>query len=74
MAHPHLKTLENHAAAAGCAFGFAESDFEARYVPPARPGRVAMMLLAVAGAGAALAHHFGWTTLMARLGGWGQAA
>ncbi len=31
MAHPHIKTLEHHAAAAGSAFGFAESDFEVRY-------------------------------------------
>lgn len=74
MAHPHLKTLENHAAAAGSAFGFAESDFDIRYVPQARPGRIALMVLAVTGAGAVMAHHFGWTTLMARLGGWGQAA
>lgn len=74
MAHPHLKTLENQAAAAGSAFGFAESDFEIRYVAPARPGRVALMVLAAGGAAAAVAHHFGWTTLVARLGGWGQAA
>lgn len=74
MAHPHIKTLEHHAAAAGSAFGFAESDFEVRYLPPARPGRFMLLLLALGSAGMALAHHFGWTTLVSRLGGWGQAA
>jgi hypothetical protein len=74
MPHPRIEVLERHALAAGSTFGFSESDFEIRYVQPAPPSRLVMLALVVTGAGAALAHHFGWTTLMARLGGWGHAA
>lgn len=74
MAHPHLKTLENQAAAAGSAFGFLETDFDARPLPAAHPGRIALALVALGGVATAVAHYLGWTSLVARLGGWGQAA
>lgn len=70
MTTPGMKTLENCAQATGCAFGFREADFEQRYVPPARPGRLVALFVAVGGGAAALAHHFGWTSVVASLGGW----
>lgn len=69
MTTPGLKTLENCARATGCAFGFEESDFETRYIAPARPGRLLALFLAVSGGAAALAHHFGWTNVALSLGG-----
>ncbi|MCA1953374.1 MAG: hypothetical protein LDL22_10050, partial [Hyphomicrobiales bacterium] len=71
---PRLKTLESHANAAGGAFAFAESDFEIRYHPPARPGRTVMLLVALAGMFGVLAHHLGWTSLVATLSGWRAGA
>jgi hypothetical protein len=70
MTTPGLKTLENCARATGCAFGFEEADYDARYVAPARPGRVIALFVALGGSAAALAHHFGWTGVVASLGGW----
>ncbi|KAF0231089.1 MAG: hypothetical protein FD175_958 [Beijerinckiaceae bacterium] len=70
MTSPRLKTLENCAQATGCAFGFVEADFEVRYVAPARPGRMIALFVAMGGSAVALAHHFGWTSVVASLGGW----
>ena len=70
MTPARLKSLENCAAATGSAFGFEESDFDARYVAPARPGRVAALALALGGGVLALAHQFGLTQMMASLGNW----
>lgn len=67
---PRMKTLENCAQATGSAFGFQEADFETRYVAPARPGRLLALVAAVGGGAAALAHHLGWTSVVASLGGW----
>lgn len=67
---PRLKTLEAQAIAAGGAFAFTEDEYEFRYSPPARPGRMVAGLLGIAGMFAALAHHLGWTSLVASLGGW----
>lgn len=71
---PRLKTLETCAHATGSAFGFEEADYEVRYIRPARPGRVVAFMLAVGGGAAAIAHHFGWTSVIASLGGWRGAA
>lgn len=68
---PRLQTLESQACAARGAFGFTEDEFEARYVPPARPGRVAAITLAALGALTALAHSLGWTSL---IGSWRPGA
>jgi hypothetical protein len=68
MLPPRLKTLETCARATGSAFGFSEADFETRYVPPVSVGRVAALMLALGGGAAALAHHFGWTQMVASLG------
>lgn len=73
MYAPRMKTLENSAHAAGSAFGFDEADFEVKFVAPARPGRFAAMVLALGGGALALAHHFGWTNVVATLGGWRAA-
>lgn len=61
---PQIKTLESHARAAGGAFAFREDDYDIRYVPPARPGRLALIALTVTGGAAALAHQFGWTSFL----------
>lgn len=70
MVSPRMKTLETCAQATGSAFGFEERDFEVRYVPPPHPGRLLALMLALGGGAAALAHHFGWTSVVASLGGW----
>lgn len=67
---PKLKTLEHYAQATGSAFGFEEQDFDARHTPPMRPGRIAVLALGIGGAVAAVVHHFGWTQVVASLGGW----
>ena len=67
---PQLKTLEHYAQATGSAFGFQEQDYEYRYTPPARPGRMVVLALGIGGAVAAVAHHLGWTQVVASLGGW----
>ena len=67
---PQLQTLEHYAQATGCAFGFQEPDYEYRYTPPARPGRMVVLALGIGGAVAAVAHHLGWTQVVASLGGW----
>jgi hypothetical protein len=67
---PRMKTLESCARATGSAFGFEEQDFEARYSAPSRPGRLVALVIAFGGGAAALAHHFGWTNVVASLGGW----
>ena len=64
------KSLERHALAAGGAFAFREEDYELRYHPPVRVGRLAAFLLTATGGLAALAHQFGWTSAVASLGGW----
>ena len=74
MSSPRLKSLENCVAAAGSAFGFDEGDFDHTYVAPVHTGRIAALFLAIGGGGFAVAHHFGWTTLVASLGGWKGAA
>jgi hypothetical protein len=73
MFPPRMKSLQNCADAAGGAFGFDEADFEPRYVSPVRPGRIAAMTLAIGGGTLAVAHHFGWTTLVASISGWRAA-
>ncbi len=70
MMSPRMKSLETCARATGSAFGFEEQDFEVRYVRPAHPGRFLALMIAVGGGAAALAHHFGWTSVVASLGGW----
>lgn len=59
---PRLKTLESCAYAAGRAFAYEEADFEPRYVAPARPGKIAALVLALGGSLAALVHYFGFST------------
>ncbi|MCA0401148.1 MAG: hypothetical protein LCH38_10080 [Proteobacteria bacterium] len=73
MVSPRMKSLENCAHATGSAFGFEEADFEVRYTPPARPGRFMALMLTVGGGVAVLAHHFGWTQVVATFGGWRSA-
>ena len=70
---PRMKTLENSAIAAGSAFGFDEADFDAKFVAPAHHGRLAAIALALAGGALAIAHHFGWTSVVATIGGWRAA-
>jgi hypothetical protein len=67
---PRMKTLETCAHATGSAFGFEEGDFDVKYVRPARPGRFVALMIAFGGGAAALAHQFGWTSMVASLGGW----
>lgn len=69
MVPPRMKSLETCAHGTGSAFGFEEADFETRYVRPARPGRMMALMLAIGGSAAAIAHHFGWTQVVASLGG-----
>jgi hypothetical protein len=73
MSAPRLKSLRDCADAAGGAFGFDEADFEARYVPPVRPSRIAAFALVFGGGAAAIAHHMGWTNIVASLGNWRAA-
>lgn len=73
MYAPRMKTLENSAHAAGSAFGFDEADFDVKFIAPVHHGRLAAMLLAIGGGVIALAHHFGWTSVVATLGGWRAA-
>jgi hypothetical protein len=74
MFTPRMKSLQNTADAAGGAFGFDEADFEPRYVSRARPGRVAMLVLAIGGGTAALAHQTGFASFLAAISGWRAAA
>jgi hypothetical protein len=74
MFSSRIKTLEASAYAAGSAFGCNEADFEQRWQPRNRPGKIAALVLAIGGCSVALAHHMGWTSLVASLGGWRGAA
>lgn len=70
MVPARMKNLESCAHAAGSAFAFEEADFEMRYTPPARPGRMFALMLTLGGGLAAIAHQFGWTQMVSTLGGW----
>lgn len=70
MFPPRMTSLQKSADAAGGAFGFDEADFEPRYLPPVRHGRMALIALALGGGAMAVAHHLGWTTLVASIGNW----
>lgn len=74
MSSIRMNALRARADAAGGAFGFDEADFEPRLVRRASPGLVLTILIAIGGAAAGLAHHLGWTSLVAQLGGWRVAA
>jgi hypothetical protein len=74
MFSPHMKSLQNTADAAGGAFGFDEADFDVRFVEPIRPGRIAMLVLAIGGGAAAIAHQFGFVNILASIGIWRTTA